>query len=235
MKLQAKRIISADLATQRKSEIEKGIQLARQVDAVKATLSKETRALESFRMVAVAAVTQEIDVRIRRRDELDEQIKKKERILLKKPPLDLRKAWAKVESDQKENDARHERLNEFEVELVARDGDNLDQQKILSRREVETERREQLSERTLQEAERTFEKASVTLEKAQEKSTAILATAKEKETNAILREEENKQREKELIAGQRKLKEAEADLVKREKVLKDGRETLARAFNRLKK
>lgn len=67
-KLLDKRTVNASLATERKQQIETGIELAKKVDAVRAMLAEEKEKLERFRSETVKAVQAEIDELIRKRD-----------------------------------------------------------------------------------------------------------------------------------------------------------------------
>lgn len=63
-----KRTVHAELATERKQEIDKGMELAKKIDALRATLLEEKERLERFRTETVKAVQAEIDALIRKRD-----------------------------------------------------------------------------------------------------------------------------------------------------------------------
>lgn len=79
-KLLDKRIISAELATQKKQQIDTGIALAKKVDSVRETLAEEEKRLELFRINTIKQVQQEIDIKINER----EQVKKETQIILKR-------------------------------------------------------------------------------------------------------------------------------------------------------
>ena len=63
-----KRTVNAELATERKRQIEQGVELAKRIDLLRATLLEEQEKLERFRTETVRAVQIEIDQLIRKRD-----------------------------------------------------------------------------------------------------------------------------------------------------------------------
>lgn len=63
-----KRTVNAELATERKQQMEKGKELAQKIDALRATLAEEQEKLERFRTETVRIVQAEIDALIRKRD-----------------------------------------------------------------------------------------------------------------------------------------------------------------------
>lgn len=70
MRLLPKRRANAEVATQRKQQIEEGLILSQKVDALRQTLAEEQQKLELFRSETVKRVQAEIDAKIRERDEL---------------------------------------------------------------------------------------------------------------------------------------------------------------------
>lgn len=71
-----KRTVNASLATERKQEIDKGVQLAKAIDALRETRNQEEQALERFRTETARQVHLEIDALIKQRDNLRTEIQK---------------------------------------------------------------------------------------------------------------------------------------------------------------
>lgn len=70
MRLLPKKLANAEVATQRKQQIEEGLILSRKIDALRETLQEEECRLALFRSETVKRVQDEIDAKIRERDAL---------------------------------------------------------------------------------------------------------------------------------------------------------------------
>lgn len=71
-----KKLVSASLAVERKNEIDKGIKLAKAIDALRQSKAEEEDNLERFRSETVRRVQIEIDSLVIRRDELRSEVQK---------------------------------------------------------------------------------------------------------------------------------------------------------------
>lgn len=69
-----KSIVQATLAQERKVEIDKGVKLAKAIEALRETKVEEEQTLERFRVETIQKVQIEIDSYIRKRDALKEEI-----------------------------------------------------------------------------------------------------------------------------------------------------------------
>lgn len=63
-----KKTVNAEVATQRKEQIDSGLVIAKKIDALRETLSEEERNLEVFRTETIKQVQKEIDEKIKDRD-----------------------------------------------------------------------------------------------------------------------------------------------------------------------
>src|ERR1700749_842044 len=92
-----KKIIAASLATQQKQEIDRGVKIAKSIDALRETRAKEERDLEEFRVNTLKAVQIQIDSKKSDLDQLSVQLQalKAEKLRLE-GPLDLIQAWEEV-------------------------------------------------------------------------------------------------------------------------------------------
>lgn len=70
MRLQSKRAVNADMANQRKRQIDEGLELAKKIDVLRRTYLEEEAKLNTFRTVTVMEVQKEIDELIKKRDSL---------------------------------------------------------------------------------------------------------------------------------------------------------------------
>lgn len=73
-RLLPKNIVNATLAQERKIEIDKGIKLAKAIEALRETKVEEEQKLERFRSETIAKVQIEIDSYIKERDFLRKEI-----------------------------------------------------------------------------------------------------------------------------------------------------------------
>lgn len=69
-KLLDKKIISASLADEQRREIDKGLKIAKAIDALRETLGEEEQKLERFRTETVLKVQIEIDSLLQQRNNL---------------------------------------------------------------------------------------------------------------------------------------------------------------------
>jgi hypothetical protein len=69
-KLLDKKTVNAELNQERRLQVEKGIELAKKVDALREILADEQEKLERFRTETVKKVQMEIDQLIKKRDNL---------------------------------------------------------------------------------------------------------------------------------------------------------------------
>ncbi len=69
-KLLDKKTINAELNQERRLQVEKGIELAKKIDALREILADEQEKLERFRTETVKKVQMEIDQLIKKRDNL---------------------------------------------------------------------------------------------------------------------------------------------------------------------
>lgn len=235
-KLLDKRIVNAELATQRKNQIDAGLTMTKKIDVVRDTLQTEEQRLEQFRSESIRKVQQEIDSKIAERDMLERSnaILREDRIRLS-APIDLSEAWAEVKTQKQENAEWKGRLTEQSIELLAREGANKDVGEELAKRVLNTSKKDELTERTLLEAETKFTEASDTLEKAQFESKKLLDSAKEEVKEVKIREDMVETREKYVFEKEQEVNAHEIDLSNREMKLRSRQEIFLKAQNYLKK
>lgn len=232
MKLLDKKTISNDLAKQKKLQIDEGIKLATKVDVLRETSVKEAGNLERFRKETIAAVQVEIDVEIRKRDTLKDEIKiLEEKKRVAQIPLDAE--WAKVQEEQ--------------IKLLKDKQVWGEKSDILKEREEEIIRAEQIVEGEKQRADdlnrrasENFARSENTLKDAHENAAdmrntaqAVLSGAEYREIVVEKKEKNLEVREEEVAEVWQKVRLKETDLANRERTLKDKYETLERTIKRL--
>lgn len=84
MKLLSKIEINTLKSVERKKEIDEGVKLAKKVDTLREVASKEESNLRKFRIETLAIIQSEINLKIKERDSLLEEIKKLKNICQQK-------------------------------------------------------------------------------------------------------------------------------------------------------
>lgn len=234
-KLLDKKVVNAEVATQKKHQIDSGLALAKKVDALRETLGNEEQELELFRSRTIAKVQQEIDIKISERDALERSnaVLREDRIRLS-APIDLSQAWEEVKHGKREIVEWKDKLTEQSVNQLAREADIAILAENLLKKENNIEKKDILSERTLSESEQKFTQASDTLERAQRESNKILENAKEIDMRLKVREEDVTNREIYLSEREEKAQTHEVDLANREIKFKSRQEVFIRAQNYIK-
>lgn len=229
-KLLDKRILNQELATQKKNQIESGINLAKKVDAVRETLGDEEARLKDFREQSIAKVQMEIDAKIRERDYLEETNKtlRGERILAQ-APIDLREEWQRVREDAVDNSSWTERLTRQQIEVLAKEEDILVSSHQLDKEREEIRAEHELAQTNLREAERERTEADIALQRAESEAQRILKTAQQRDNHLRVREEDATLREVSLSKREEEVEAHEVDLSVREQKLRVNQEMFIKA------
>lgn len=225
-----KKLVNASLATERRQEIEKGVKIAKAIDAVRETRAKEEAELEQFRRETIARVQVEIDAKIAERDSIARDIPRlKEERIRAQAPINLKEEWQKVRIDREANSAWQEKNTQQAIELLAREEDCRAWAERLVNEEESIKDEHALSLRTLEEADKKFAQADDALTRAEQSAQAILKDAQERENHLRVREEDATAREVQLSKREKKVEEHEANLSAREQKLKSRQETFIKA------
>lgn len=225
-----KKVISSSLAIERKQTIDKGLKLAKSVDAIREARIEEELKLEEFRRETIARVQVEIDAKIAERDSIARDIPKlKEERLLSKAPINLKEEWQRVREDKIANAKWQEQNTEQALGLLAREEDARQLADKLLKDEELIGEEHSLSLRTLSEAETKFSQASEALQKAESQAQEILNNAHKRENRAAVREEDSTLREIELSKREEQVEAHEVDLSNREIKLKSRQEIFIKA------
>lgn len=233
MKLLDKKTANAEVATQKKQQIDSGIKLAKKVDALRETLGEEEKNLETFRTETVKGVQIEIDSLIRQKDTIKEEInvlnRQKAKALV---PLEVewervRRVSVKLEKDRMLFDQMSFSFTEREAEIER------------SEREAENEkeRASNLKHRAsedLAEADSTLSHAREASAEIRNKAQVVLAAAETKEKEVGLKEKDLEVREEHATKEIERVGKWERDLTSREKKLRADREVFSKSRNYLK-
>lgn len=230
-----KRIVSAEVATEKKQLIDRGITMAKKVDAVRDTLQEEEQKLESFRSETLRRVQLEIDAKLHERDSLERENTnlREDRIRLS-APIDLSQAWSEVKEREIRMDEWNERLTNDSISLLAKEEDVRETKENLRIVSENVLRKDSLLERTLTEAETKLTQASDILERAKRDSEKMLKEARDAENHIRVRESDATEREQYLSKREDEVLRHEVDLASREKKLRSRQELFMKAQNYLK-
>ena len=234
MKLANPRNIQSDIAEQRRVDIDNGVQLARKVDTLRATLQE----LERRHALYVEGTTTELR---RKTEELSEEIFLKERVVSELEeqrkvllePLTIK--WEEVNQKETELEAEKEKISELRNNLT------LTKQELDTREKVISQEEDKLEELRLQINVQVEKISNASL---QAQNTLLAARSEEERVTAYVEQKtlaiSKKQAELSLRESNVTLKEkqleGELNNIINEKIrLADQRATLQRAMSRIKK
>lgn len=233
-KLLDKRIVSAEVATQKKRQIDEGIRIAKKVDALRETKQEEEQNLDRFREENIRRVQIEIDAKIRERDELRREVENLhgERLRLIAP---LDEEWAKVNEKSAE-------LEQIGIKLAEIDASLLERGKVLEGLEKEKNDALERAKSKEERATKALEKATHTQQEADERYTSLVGQANKVLEEATKREKGVEQREINADMFEFRLKDKERsqqakeeELTMREVQLQEGWKNLQQTAERLKR
>jgi len=213
MKLLDKKTIVTTKALERQKEVEEGLKLARKVDTLRNTASKEEANLAKFRTETLKTIQSQIDAKILEDKKLDESISRKREERLKlEAPIDLTNEWKEVKQLRQE-------LNDKEVNLITREV--LVQN--LEKREKDIQAREKEANNYLEEARKSYtrtedlrsemESRKKENDRLVEEKTRLLI---DKEQDIIRREQTIESQQNELAREKKELVDRGALLINRE-------------------
>lgn len=231
-----KKLISANLATERKQEIDKGVQLARSIDALRETRAQEERDLEEWRVVTVRTVQAQIASEEQLATQLREgnRALKAERIHLE-GPIDLVEAWNEVEQLQEKNETISDNLLSREISITARENNVHDAQAALFEREQEVQKQETVTQENLRSSEEQRQEATDANNEAQSLLTKTKEDRSEFEAVSQRKIAELDEKELELTIKAEELEQQQIDITREKVLLADRRATLDRGFEELRR
>lgn len=233
-KLLDKKLVNAELANQKKQQIDSGIMLAKKVDVVREMHQTEEQNLEIFRKETITRVQQEIDALIHKRDVVKKEIQEREKELkFLKIPLDAE--WENLKASYLKYSDQVNLLEAAKETVALQIGEN-----TMTARELEIEKgRVQEMKRITQEklfhAEDDLSRAREESAKMRNMAQSVLSSAELREQLVIQRENDFKITVEHTNSEKQQIEKDKIDLAKREKVLKDRYATLERTLKRMKK
>jgi len=232
MKLLPKKQVSAELASQRKREIDIGLELAEKVDALREAAATEEKKLFDFRSQSIANAQKEIDTKIAEKDALDLDIRRrKEELAELQKPLDAK--WDEVNKAANKLAASENDLASRLQTFAAKDSQKDAELQDIERRKRKIAMAEEATNKHLLEAEQKLRHAHETQDNLVSQALLTLSTAKSKESSISIRELEVRRAEQEIDERWGLVEEKEKDLAERERALQDKYQALTQAQKHL--
>lgn len=213
MRLIDKKEIAQHKSSERKQEIEEGVKLAKSVDSLRETLSKEQANLKKFRDETLKGISLETEGFKSKKETLVKEIQELEsRRRLAEAPIDLTNEWKKVEETRK--DLLQRETNLISREILVQDLEK--REKIVSDKEKE-------AEKFLEGARKSYQKTDDLRHEMESKKKEAELLIKEKsdhlestEKDLVSRELLLKQQKTQLFLDQDDLLKKGTDLIERE-------------------
>lgn len=221
-------------ATDRKREIDEGVKLAKRVDSLREVQAQEEAALEKFRVATLSKIHDEIKKVSDEKGQLEQEVS-----ILKR---EREEALRPITQELRELDLRRQRDDSLRISLNA-EKDDLDLRRVRAderERSIEVRERESIvahaeSLRLHKEAIEKHSDAKWFLDDAQKIREVASREKKEVEEEAFDRLLEVSARERSCQIIEANLHDREEEITKEQIRLADMRQTLERAFTRIKK
>jgi hypothetical protein len=234
MKLLDPRTIQSNLNSQRKSDIDQGLTLARKVDTLRETLSVEEAKITAFRDATIKEVQKQIDAKIKERDVLAQEIEDAQKVHDHLSLL-LDKEWGEVDVEKEQLSFLQKRIDGLQKEAETKIAEV---EKQLKEIEVEKQRQQFMREQIEKQAEQSsniLTEAQDRFAKAIDEESRVAITVRKKtrkldEREAILQATVN-----DIALREQRIKEDEQYIINEKIKIADQRATLGRAMARLQK
>lgn len=231
-----KKLVNAALATERKQEIDKGIKLAKAVDALKEAKTKEEADLAEWRVSTLNSIQMEITLRQSENERLrlENQNLKEERLRLESP-IDLTQAWKEVRELQRKNESIADNILSQEINVTARENDLAESKSSLEIREKKVISAQDSIEQMLEHAESQRTEAMSVNKVAKDTLTQIESQKSRQEEDLAIREQEIRAREDSILAREETAEREQLIISSEKLLLADRRATLERGFEELRR
>lgn len=231
MRLLDKKNVSIEVATEKKRQIDQGVQLAKKIDALRETKLSEEEQLALYRKQSIARVQLEIDEKLKERDSVAEQIRQRKSELRElRRPLDGE--WQSVKEEKEINrqdrDSNYQRQMELEQGIAL----NIQRERLNKEEEQRVSSERERSVKALMEADLMRETAGDVLAKAKIKSDSIMDGATRRDETSSKREKAVEIREREVIKEASRLKKVEVAQRNKDREIADKYATLERTIKR---
>lgn len=231
-----KRTANAEVATQKKQQIELGVSLAKKVDSVRETLNQEESKLETFRSETLKRVQIEIDAEIRNRDRIRQEnaLLREERIRLE-APVDLSQAWNEVRADKEYVGELKTQLLSQEIAVTRRENDAQEKEVENASKEAELVRTMIAAEENLHQAELERREAAMVRQEAQESLSKLEAERSEHSLFSKTKTESLDERESKVSERELEVQRVQIEITNEKIRLADQRATLEDGFAELRR
>lgn len=228
LRLLNKREVDKAKSIDRKREVDEGTKLAKRVDGLRETVSKEEKNLKDFRDKTVSEVMSELKTLSDRKEYLKSDIEELERQhIIAKFPLD--KEWLKIKEKQEIMSDLEEKLSSKSDEIRQKFDELETREQVLQVEEQRISDDRNRSKVHLANSVKTEEEAQYILNDAKKQAEGIISRAESKEKVADVREQNLTAREKRAFQQLEDNRSAKIDLMNRERALADAYATLERA------
>lgn len=231
-----KKVISGSLAQERKHDIDKGVKLAKAIDALKEAKDREQIELEEMRVNTLRVIQAQIDAKSRENDEISQrnQELKANRILLE-GPIDLVEAWQEVHSLKEKNEEISTDLLRREIRISSRESDVRDAQEDLTHRSAQIVRSEEAVDENLRQSEAQREESKDLRNEAQDFLMRNQQQIAHEKIELKKRESLVEDREEELTKREEAVQNAELTINREKILLADRRAMLEEGFAELRR
>lgn len=236
MKLLDKKSIVEQKNSDRKREIEEGVKLARSIDSLRETHTKEQLGLKKFRDASLEAIKQEIQTFLVKKEALVEEVKElehKRRTVL--APIDLKREWKKIDEDKNEIQLQKKLIYDQEGNIVHKEIANKAKEKELFEKEEVLAERENLTNRYIAEANINYDRSENLKTEIQTIKDNLLKEVASRENEFKTKELSLSLRERDLQLGKDQV-EKDKQVIEKEKLhIASQQETLRKAWINIKK
>lgn len=231
-----KKAIHSTLAQERKEEMDKGMKLAKAVDALREARVKEENELEEMRVSTLKVIQLQIETKQQENEELERKNRElKENRILLEGPIDLIEAWGEVNSLKEKNEEISTDLLRREIRISARENDVVDAQKEITDRTLQIGRSEAATEENLRQSESQREEARELRDDAQQFLMRNQQEIAHERTDLKKREEQVEGREDEVSRREEKVQNEELSINREKILLADRRAMLEEGFAELRR
>lgn len=231
MKLLTKEDIAKQKSTERKSEIDEGLKLARKVDVLRETASKEESNLARFRAETLDRVKADILVLTKEKKLLIEEIES-----LKVTKDDIKRSseleWQKVGEAKEDIGEKESDIARKALELEGIKSKLTSKSKELELRETHIANKEAKVAKMVSESDTNLQNAKASLERTRSKKTEIEAEIHQKSNDLLLREAYISARERELKLEREAIEYEKSGIINKNILLQDRERTLERELQR---
>lgn len=231
-----KKLIQVSLAAERRQEVERGVKLARSIDALQVQKGLVEQDLDSLRTKTLSAIQQEINQKIAENELLSQRniTLKEERIRLE-APVDLTEAWTEVKSLKQAQDESRNELLVREIEVSKRENDVHDLSNDLQKRESSVSKKEKETRENLTAAEEELDDASRIKNEAQAKLSTLEHEISSTKAHFAEKDRAYGDREAVILQKEHTIEEELLDITNQKIYLADQRATLERGFAELRR